>query len=78
MFAFAENIQDLKKIIDDAAIEALNWLQSNKMIANPDKFKSIVLKKPSFKTENINITVGNLEIIPATSVKSMVNVTAPS
>ncbi len=67
--AFAENIHDLKKIIEEASVEALTWLESNKMIANPDKFKSIVLKKPSIKTDDININVGNMQIKPATSVK---------
>ncbi len=50
-------------------MEALRWLDSNNMIANPDNFKSIVLKKPQMKTNHVNITVGNLEIKLDTSVK---------
>ncbi len=38
--AFAENIYDLKTMLDAAAVEALKWLESNK-IANPDKFDAI-------------------------------------
>ena len=67
--AFSENINDLKITLEEAAVEALKWLDANKMIANPDKFKAIILKKPSIKTDVINITVGNQEIKPASSVK---------
>ena len=67
--AVAENMIDLKRILDEAAIEALKWLELNEMIANPDKFKFIVLKKPSIKTDDIIITVGNQELKPEESVK---------
>ena len=67
--AFAETITELKKILDEAATEAIKWLESNEMIANKDKFKAIVLKKPSIETDNISITVGNMEIKPSASVK---------
>ena len=39
------------------------------MIANQDKFKVIILKKPSITTDNINVTVGNQKIKPDASVK---------
>ena len=39
------------------------------MVANSDKFKFIVLKKPCIKTDDITITVGNQEIKPDASVK---------
>ena len=67
--AFAENIDDLKRILDEAAMEALKWLESNEMIANPDKFQVIVLTKPSIQRDDIKITVGNQEIKPDASVK---------
>ena len=67
--AFANTITELKKILDEGATAAIKWLESNEMIANQDKFKVIVLKKPSIETDNINITVGNMEIKPSASVK---------
>ena len=67
--ACASTITELKQILENAAKEALKWLDSNEMIANPDKFKVIVLKKPSIKTDNISITVGNQQIKPDASVK---------
>ena len=42
--ACAENITELKEILDGAATEALKWLESNEIIANQDKFHAIVLK----------------------------------
>ena len=66
--ANAENIINLKEQLDKAAIEALKWLESNEMIANPDKGDS-AKKKPSIPTDDIKITVGNQEIKPDVSVK---------
>ena len=51
--ACASTITELKQILENAAKESLKWLDSNEMIANPDNFKVIVLKKPSIKTDNI-------------------------
>ena len=45
---------------------------ANEMIANADKNKSIIVKKPSIKIDDCNITVGNQEIKPSSSVKFIV------
>jgi ribonuclease P/MRP protein subunit RPP40 len=42
--AHADSIIKLKEILDEAAHEALLWLENNDMIANPDKFKFVVPK----------------------------------
>ena len=55
--AATNTIKELKQILDEAAKQSIIWLDQNNMIANPDKFKSIVLKKPSLKIEDIKITV---------------------
>ena len=39
------------------------------MIANPDKFKVIILKKPYISIDNINVTVDNQKIKSYASVK---------
>ena len=67
--ACAENMEELKLKLEEGASKALKWLVSNKMIANPDKFKVIVLKKPSINVEDIIVNVGNQEIKPSSSVK---------
>ena len=45
--AHADNISDLINKLEEGSVEALKWLDDNKMIANPDKFKLIILQKPS-------------------------------
>ena len=66
--AATNTIKELKQILDEAAKQSIIWLDQNNMIANPDKFKSIILKKPSLKIEDIHITVDEKEIKPASSV----------
>ena len=67
--ASAENISDLKLKLEHGAVEALKWLKANRMIANPDKFKAILLKKPSVDFNNdIVIKVGDQIIEPTSSV----------
>ena len=67
--ACAENISELKHILETAAAEALKWLDANEMIANPDKFHAIILKKPSLKIDDLKINVGNQQITPEKTVK---------
>ena len=66
--AFADTVTELKQILDEAAKEALVWLDNNNMIANPDKFKAMVLKKPSIKIEDIGIIIGDMEVRPVSSI----------
>ena len=46
--ACAENITELKTILDGAAAEALKWIESNEIIANLDKFHAISSAKKTF------------------------------
>ena len=63
MSACAENLNDIKCKLEQGASTALKWLASNSMIANPDKFKAIILKKPSIDiAQDLVITVGDQEI----------------
>ena len=67
--ACAENVSDLKIKLEHGATEALKWLTSNNMIANPDKFKAIILKKASIDcNSHIAIKVGDQLIEPTSSV----------
>ena len=42
---FTKTVKDLLKVLKEEAEVAINWLSSNKMIVNPDKFKTIILTK---------------------------------
>ena len=58
--ACAENLNDIKCKLEQGASTALKWSASNSMIANPDKFKAIILKKPSIEiAQDLAITVGD-------------------
>ena len=67
--ACAENIDELKWKLEQGASQALQWLESNHMIANPDKFKAIIVQKSSLNADDINLKVGNQEIKFSSSVK---------
>ena len=43
--AVAETIQDLINSLDVKTSNAIEWMKDNDMIANPNKFKAIVLTK---------------------------------
>ena len=42
---FAKTVKDLINVLKEESEVAINWLSSNKMIVNPDKFKTIILTK---------------------------------
>ena len=47
--ALSETIQDLINALQNKTERAIKWMENNNMIANPDKFKAIILTKK--KTE---------------------------
>ena len=49
--AAAETIQDLSLEVKSSNI--IEWMKDNDMIANPNKFKSIVLTKTDYNTAGI-------------------------
>ena len=42
---FSETMPDLVKTLEKETGVALSWLENNEMIANPEKFHAILLKK---------------------------------
>ena len=58
----------LKKI-ECEANTALSWLASNNMIANPDKFHSIILSQNRIDTSDLKVKVGNKVIKSEPNVK---------
>ena len=65
--SFAKTVSDLIKTLEDESRAAINWFSMNHMIANPDKFKAIILDKQNSDFSNTKISVNNenLEIVPS-------------
>ena len=65
--SFAKTVSDLIKTLEDELRAAINWISMNHMIANPDKFKAIILDKQNSDFSNTKISVNNenLEIVPS-------------
>ena len=51
--AVAEAIQDLINSLEVKASNMIEWMKDNDMIANPNKFKAIVLTKTDHNTAGI-------------------------
>ena len=67
--SFSNSIPDLINNLECEANAALSWLASNNMIANPDKFHSIILSKNIIDTSDLKIKVGNKVIKSEANVK---------
>ena len=53
--AVGETIQGLVDIMQHKAESAISWMEENDMIANPDKFKAIIITKDRQQTENYEL-----------------------
>ena len=59
---FSKNIPDLVKVLEEQSNVALDWLAYNEMIANPDKFHAIIVKKDRSDTTGINIRINPIVV----------------
>ena len=68
--SFAKTVSDLIKTLEDESRAAINGFSMNHMIANPDKFKAIILDKQNSDFSNTKISVNNenLEIVPSVTL----------
>ena len=48
---------ELVKVLEDEAGNALSWLDQNEMIANPNKFHALFVKKDQTNTSGINLDI---------------------
>ena len=48
-------IQGLVDIMQHTAESAISWMEENDMIANPDKFKAIIITKDRQQAENYEL-----------------------
>ena len=42
---FSKNVSTLAKVLEEQSNAALDWLAYDELIANPDKFHAIIVKK---------------------------------
>ena len=61
--AFSENLRDLVEKLECDSDKAIKWFIDNHMIANPDKFKAIILYKDRRDTSGTKLTINNAEIL---------------
>ena len=60
--AFSNSIPHLIEILEKESNIAISWLKKNKMIANSEKFHSIILTKNKDANINLNLKIGNKTI----------------
>ena len=61
--AASESLQSLVNELEHQAKKATDWLQMNQMIANPEKFKAIVLKRLNvYEALNVNLQINDIRI----------------
>ena len=72
--AVAETIQDLINSLDVETSNAIEWIKDNGMIANPNKFKAIVLAKTDHNTAGIRLEFSR-KTIPSTKEIDLLGVT---
>ena len=52
---FSKSLPDLVNVLENEADSALSWLEQNEMIANPNKFHALFVKKGQTNTCGINL-----------------------
>ena len=52
---FSKSLPNLVKVLENEADSALSWLEQNEMIANPNKFHALFVKKDQKNTSGINL-----------------------
>ena len=60
---------DLVKTLEKETEVALSWLENNEMIANPEKFHAILLKKNQTNTSGVPINISGKMIKSEETVK---------
>ena len=67
--AAAESLQSLANELEHQAKKAIDWIQMNQMIANPEKFKAIVLKRLNVtEALNVNLEINDIRITTSSEV----------
>ena len=67
--ASANSIQDLLKILESESEIAIEWFEGNDMIANADKFQSMIINKCGRHNDLQKLKIGDFEITSKESVE---------
>ena len=67
--SFSNSISNLISLLEEESNTAIRWLKENKMIANPDKFHSIILTKDRNSNSGLEVKIANKIIKTETNVK---------
>ena len=70
----ASSVSELVDILENDSQKAIDWFKSNHMIANPDKFKAIMITKQGSDTSGIELKINN-EVIHTQKEVTLVGVT---
>ncbi len=69
---YSNSLPDLVKVLEKEAGNALSWLEHNEMIANPDKFHALFVKKDQRSTLGIDLNFQGHTIKSEETVKLLV------
>ena len=65
----SKSLPDLVRVLENEADSALSWLERNEMIANPNKFHALFVKKDQTNTSGINLNFQGHSIKSEETVK---------
>ena len=66
---FSKSLPDLVNVLENEADSALSWLKQNEMIANPNKFHALFVKKDQTNTCGVNLDLQGHSIKSEETVK---------
>ena len=66
--AIGQTFQELKCELEGRAEKAIEWIENNNMIANPEKVKAIVLAKEKQNINSFQMNIFGKAIFPTDSV----------
>ena len=67
--SFPKSVTLLVEILMAESQKAIKWFSENKMIGNPDKFKSIIIQKSNQTSKRKQLLIGNNVVEVASLVK---------
>ena len=65
----SKTLPDLVKILEEESNVSLDWLESNEMIANPENFNALIVKKDRSDTSGVPMKLNDHNIQSITNVK---------
>ena len=65
----SKTMSDLVDVLEGEATISLEWLKNNDMIANPEKFHALLIRKDQSDTSGVNISIQGKSINSEDSMK---------